>query len=211
MYFRYIIAISIRKIVHILPSGSKLKNFLNFFLVFLIGSNHPGRIINLRKIIKNQKLYDYEKINFTNFYLLKKNCKKICIFIGDSHSDYCGRNFTNNNDKKTLFLAYHTGPTLMISFGTSPRVLKKIYMFIKFIKYFYLTKKISINIVFCYGEIDVRNFFYPSLKLDKNFKNENYLINFIIKYFFESFHQLKAMLKKKNINNTNFFSRLNPH
>jgi len=175
-------------------------------LIILIGSNHSRRLDNLKKIIKNRPLYDYELINFEYFSPIN-NYKRISIFVGDSHSEFYGRNFNlnSNKNKKNLFLTYHTGPTLLSTFGTSSQLIKRIYDFIIFIQNYNLNKTSSLNIIFSLGEIDIRNFYYQVLKLDKSFKNEKILTKFIVNSFLENFLNLQDILKKNKIKKIKFF------
>jgi hypothetical protein len=200
MYLRFILALILTKIKSFLPDSSKVNERLNHLLIILIGSNHSRRLDNLKKIIKNRPLYDYELINFEYFSPIN-NYKRISIFVGDSHSEFYGRNFNlnSNKNKKNLFLTYHTGPTLLSTFGTSSQLIKRIYNFIIFIKNYNLNKTSSLNIIFSLGEIDIRNFYYQVLKLDKSFKNEKILTKFIVNSFLENFLNLQNMLKKNKI------------
>ena len=134
MILKYFISSIIFKIINYLPTG-KLCNILNYYLVVYLGSNHIRRLWNLKKIIKKKKLYEYEKITFT-----KKNSSTITVFIGDSHSDYYGRNFKNAKFNEN-FLTYHTGPTLLITFATSREIILRIYDFILFLKNINSNKK----------------------------------------------------------------------
>ena len=206
MYLRFILALILTKIKSFLPDSSKVNERLNHLLIILIGSNHSRRLDNLKKIIKNRPLYDYELINFEYFSPIN-NYKRISIFVGDSHSEFYGRNFNlnSNKNKKNLFLTYHTGPTLLSTFGTSSQLIKRIYNFIIFIKNYNLNKTSSLNIIFSLGEIDIRNFYYQVLKLDKSFKNEKKLTNFIVDCFSENFLNLKKILKKNNFKKVKFF------
>jgi len=206
MYLRFILAFILTKIKSFLPDSSKVNERLNHLLIILIGSNHSRRLDNLKKIIKNRPLYDYELINFEYFSPIN-NYKRISIFVGDSHSEFYGRNFNlnSNKNKKNLFLTYHTGPTLLSTFGTSSQLIKRIYNFIIFIKNYNLNKTSSLNIIFSLGEIDIRNFYYQVLKLDKSFKNEKILTKFIVNSFLENFLNLQDILKKNKIKKIKFF------
>ena len=204
MYFKYFICILLKKIARFLPNSSKLNELLNFFLIILIGSNHSRRINNLNKSIKNIRAHDFEYIKFKSFYP-KNNFKQISVFIGDSHGEFYGRNFNLNKDIKNFFLTYHTGATLLATVGTSENLIKKIFNFIKFFKYYNLKKDHTLNIIFSFGEIDVRNFYYQALKIDKSFKNEKKLTNFIVDCFSENFLNLKKILKKNNFKKVKFF------
>ena len=206
MYLRFILAFILTKIKSFLPDSSKVNERLNYLLIIIIGSNHSRRLGNLKKIIKNRSLYDYELINFKYFCPIN-NYKRISIFVGDSHSEFYGRNFNlnSNKNKKNLFLTYHTGPTLLSTFGTSSQLIKRIYNFIIFIKNYNLNKTSSLNIIFSLGEIDIRNFYYQVLKLDKSFKNEKILTKFIVNSFLENFLNLQKMLKKNKIKKVKFF------
>ena len=197
MILKYFVSFIFFRIISYLPTG-KLCNILNYYLVVYLGSNHIRRLWNLSKIIKKKKLYEYEKITFT----IKKT-NKFNIFIGDSHSEYYGRNFKNGKFIGN-FLTYHTGPTLLTTFATSRELILKIHDFIVFLKNINPIKE-KINIIFSFGEIDIRTFFYQSLYLDKNFYNELTLINFIANSFGDNFEILDLMLKKKKIKNIKFF------
>ena len=197
MILKYFVSFIVFKIIFYLPTG-KLCNILNYYLVVYLGSNHKRRLWNLERIIKKKDLYEYEKINFT-----KKKSNKINVFVGDSHSEFYGRNFKNDKFNH-YFLCYHTGPTLLTTFATSRELILKIYDFIVFLKKINLNKK-KINIIFSFGEIDIRTFFYQALYLDKNFNNETTFINFIANSFEDNFEILNLMLKKKKIKNIKFF------
>ena len=49
-----------------------LSNYISYFLVLFIGSNHPRRIKNMHKIVNNIYLNEYEKIKNINFFFEKK-------------------------------------------------------------------------------------------------------------------------------------------
>ena len=206
MYLRFILAFILTKIKSFLADPSKVNEKLNYLLIILIGSNHPRRLHNLKKIITNKPLYDHELINFKYFSPMN-NYKRISIFVGDSHAEFYGRNFNlnSNKNKKNLFLTYHTGPTLLSTFGTSSQLIKRIYDFIIFIQNHNLNKTSSLNIIFSLGEIDIRNFYYQVLKLDKSFKNEKILTKFIVNSFLENFLNLQDILKKNKIKKIKFF------
>ena len=119
MIIKYLILFIIFKIINFLPTG-KICNLLNFFLVVYLGSNHKRRLWNLEKSILKQRCLDFEKIYFQS----QKKCKRIFIFVGDSHAEFYGRNFINNDSKK-IFFTFHTGPTLLTTFGTSRKIRNK--------------------------------------------------------------------------------------
>ncbi len=196
MIIKYLISFIIFKIIDFLPAG-KLCNILNFRLVIFLGSNHIRRLRNLKKLINKENLYEYEKIIFR-----KKKSSKINVFIGDSHSEFYGRNFKNSKSNET-FLTYHTGPTLLTTFATSRELILKICDFIIFLRKI-KSNKSKINIIFSFGEIDVRTFFYLNFYLDKNF-NEKKFLNFIANSFEDNFASLNLMLKKKKLETLNFF------
>ena len=205
MIIKYLISFIIFKIINFLPPG-KICNLLNFFLVVYLGSNHKRRLWNLKKSILKQRSHDFEKIYFKS----QKKCKRIFIFVGDSHAEFYGRNFINNDSKK-IFFTFHTGPTLLTTFGTSRKIIIKIFEFIKFIQKYFSKNKPEVNIVFSFGEIDVRTYFYQELKLDKNFLNEKEFLNFISNQFAENFKYLKSLISMNKIKNINFlFKEMTP-
>ena len=73
-----------------------------------------------------------------------------------------------------------------------------------FSKKFY-KKYTKINIVFSFGEIDIRTFFFQSLKFDKSFKNENLFFKFLADNFFQNFTRLHSLVNKKNEKKNHFF------
>lgn len=203
MIIKYFISYIIFKIIYYLPK-SKLCNILNYYLVVYIGSNHIRRLWNLKKIIKNKNLYEHEKIIYK-----KKNSSKINVFIGDSHAEFYGRNFESTKLNETFF-TYHTGPTLLTTFATSRELILKIYNFIVYLKK-NTQKKIKINIIFSFGEIDIRTFFYQTFYLDKNFNNEESFIKFIANSFEDNLNSLSLMFKEKKLRNINlFFKEMTP-
>jgi hypothetical protein len=204
MYIKFFLVLILKKLVHYFSLNSKICEAINYILIILIGSNHPRRITNLKKIIKKNALLDYEIISFKTLTPFN-NFNKMSIFVGDSHSEFYGRNFNQNRNKNKIFLTYHTGPTLMSSFGVSSIIIKRIYNLIVFFKKYNFNKNIKINIIFSFGEIDVRNFYYQILKIDKSFKSDKLLTKFIVDSFIENFLFLKKMLKNKNIGNIKFY------
>ena len=199
MIIKYLVSHLIFKIINFLPAG-KICNYLNYYLVVYLGSNHKRRLWNLKKTILKQEHLDFEKIDFENI----KKFKKIFIFVGDSHAEFYGRNFLFNNTKKKFF-TYHTGPTMLTTFGTSRKLILKIFQFIKFIENFYSKNKPEINIIFSFGEIDIRTYFYQELKIDKNFASEKEFIDFISKQFIENFKYLKSLILFNKMKKINFF------
>jgi hypothetical protein len=181
-----------------------LSNYISYFLVLFIGSNHPRRIKNMHKIVNNIYLNEYEKIKNINFFFEKKKYKTINLFVGDSHSEFFGRNFYNSDNDK-LYLTFHTGPTLLSEFGSSNRLIKKIYKIIKFLKLYFLKQYVNLNVIFCFGEIDVRTFFYQKIKIEKIYKNTNDYSHFLSLNFYKNFVNLKKKLMKKKITNINFY------
>ena len=204
MFLKYIFGIFLKKILKILPNQSKLAELINFILIILIGSNHSRRLRSLDKKLKNINSDNFESINFKFFNPINE-FKQIYAFIGDSHAEFYGRNFITKNDNEKFFITYHTGATLLLTFGTSINLLKKIFNFIKLLKNFNLKKNCTLNVIFSFGEIDVRNIYYQYIKLDKSFKDEKNLKNFIEENFFDNFLVLQKMIKKNKIKKVRFF------
>lgn len=174
-------------------------NFLfNRLLIFLIRSNHPKRWFLEYK--------NNDKINFNSLFFDKKNYKNLNIFIGDSHSEFHGRNFSKLDKNINLNLTYWMGPILLMDFLSSQKYCLQIIKFANLI-----SKKINykkLNIVLCFGEIDVRCYFYEALEINKKFNNIEKLLCFIkIKL------TKKINFLRKNINSKNydiFFNDIQP-
>ena len=141
-------------------------------LIMLLKSNHPKRYYIEYKKFNNE-------INFKSILFDNKKYDNLNLFIGDSHSEFYGRNYPDFDKDKNLNLTYWVGPVLLINFLTSSHISKKIINFINFISNKIRYKKL--NIVLSFGEIDIRNSFYQILKIDKSFTNVNRLLSFIKK------------------------------
>jgi hypothetical protein len=162
-------------------------------LIILLRSNHPKRYYLEYKKFNNE-------INFKSILFDNKKYDNLNLFIGDSHSEFYGRNFPKFDKNKNLNLTYWLGPILLITFLKSKKYNKKIINFINFITNKVKYKKL--NIIFCLGEIDIRNAFYRILKIDKSFRNINDLLYFIKKNLI---NQLTIIKDKINVKNRNFF------
>jgi hypothetical protein len=204
---KLIIIISIDRIINILNSNIikkyllfyKINNYLNFLLIIILGSNHPRRIVEFRKYLENKK----SEINWDSI-LSKKKIDKLNIFIGDSHGEFYGRNFekykTNNH-----YLTYWTGPTTLLSFCKSHKLLNNIFNFINFIYFINKNKIKKINVIFSFGEIDIRVFFFRAIYINKLFKNEEVLIKFMIDNFCSTIKYINKKTKKLKIHNLKYY------
>lgn len=141
-------------------------------LIILLRSNHPKRYFPEYRKFNNE-------INFKSILFDNKKYDNLNLFIGDSHSEFYGRNYPDFDKDKNLNLTYWIGPVLLINFVTSSHISKEIINFINFISNKIRYKKL--NIVLSFGEIDIRNSFYQILKIDKSFTNVNRLLSFIKK------------------------------
>lgn len=159
-------------------------------LIILLRSNHPKRYYLEYKKFNSE-------INFKSLLFDNKNYDNLNLFIGDSHSEFYGRNFSKLDRDKNLNLTYWLGPILLLNFLTSKKVSKKIINFINFINNKVKYKKL--NIILSFGEIDIRNSFYKILKIDKSFCNTNELFFFIKKNFTN-----QVTFIKNNINLTKY-------
>jgi hypothetical protein len=180
-----------------------IKNKNNFlvdkFLILLIRSNHPKRYFHEYKKFNN-------KLNFNSIIFDKKNYQNLNIFIGDSHSEFYGRNYPALDKDKNLNLTYWVGPILLMDLISSKEVSKKIINFVNFISN--KVRYSKLNIILCFGEIDIRNSFYKILQIKKNFSNVNELLFFIQKNLQKKiiFIKKKIHIKKYDI----FFYSIQP-
>jgi hypothetical protein len=162
-------------------------------LIILLRSNHPKRYY-----------LEYKKcnstINFKSLLFDNQNYDNLNLFIGDSHSEFYGRNFSKLDRDKNLNLTYWLGPILLLNFLTSKKSSKKIINFINFINKKVKYKKL--NIILSFGEIDIRNSFYQILKIDKSFCNTNELFFFIKKNFM---NQVTFIKNNINVSKYNLF------
>lgn len=206
MNFKYKISKSLLKISQFLkPSkDGTLLDLISFFLILLIGSNHPRRIKNIYKINNDIILNEYEKIKNTNLICQRNKYKTVNLFVGDSHSEFFGRNFVNTDNNK-FFLTFHTGPSTLAEFGSSPKMINRICKITNFLYFYGLRRDKNINLIFCLGEIDVRIFFYQKLKIEKSFNNISDYNKYLSKNFFKNFRNLKKKLAQKKIGNVNFY------
>jgi hypothetical protein len=187
-----------------LRKDSFVSNYITYFLILINGSNHPRRIKNIHKIINNVYLNDYERIKNVNFICERKKYKIVNLFVGDSHAEFFGRTFFNTDSDK-LFLTFHTGATLLSEFGSSTYVINKIYKMINFLRSYCLRSHVKLNVIFCFGEIDVRTFFYQKIKIEKIYKNTSDYSNSLSKNFHKNFVNLRKILIQKEIVNVNFY------
>ena len=104
------------------PIINKYNFLLNILLIFLIRSNHPKRWFLEYK--------NNNKINFSSLFSDKKNYKNLNIFIGDSHSEFHGRNFSKLDKNINLNLTYWMGPILLMNF-----LLCALYTFLTLLYY----------------------------------------------------------------------------
>jgi len=162
-------------------------------LIILLRSNHPKRYYLEYKKFNNE-------INFKSILFDNKKYDNLNLFIGDSHSEFYGRNYPKFDKNKNLNLTYWLGPVLLLNFLTSEKICIKIVNFINFINNKIKYKKL--NIILTLGEIDIRNSFYQILKIDKSFRNINEFFSFIKKNL-----RNKVIIIKSNINvkKYNFF------
>jgi hypothetical protein len=162
-------------------------------LIILLRSNHPKRYYLEYKKFNS-------KINFKSLLFDNKNYNNLNLFIGDSHSEFYGRNFSKLDKDKNLNLTYWLGPILLLNFLTSKRISKKIINFVNFINKKVKYKKL--NIILSFGEIDIRNSFYQILKVDKSFGNTNELFFFIKKNLMD---QVTFIKNNINVSKYNLF------
>lgn len=151
---------------------SSLNHYYNWFLIKRLGSNHGRRLRYIEELNKKERK---KYLKFTKQILSKKSeGKNFNIYIGDSHAEFYGRNFAENNDQKNIFLSIWTGPTLLLSFCKSNEIYNKTIFLLKKIISHYGYKN-NYNLILCFGEIDVRNLFYQILYVF-NLKSEDELI-----------------------------------
>lgn len=176
-----------------------INKYLNFLIIIILGSNHPRRVDEFKKYLK----WKNSEICWKNI-LSKKKIHQINVFIGDSHSEFYGRNFTKykNNDH---YLCYWTGPTTLVNFCTSTYLLNSILSFINFIYIINKKKCKKINIIFSFGEIDIRTFFFENIYINKLFKNQKILIKFIVNNFSISIRYINDKTKKLKIKNIKYY------
>lgn len=194
MIFKYFFVKSVKKLTQIL---SFTKFYTDLIQILMINSNHPRRLEIIEKLNKKQKIYDFDQINFSSI-LFNNSYKSLSIFIGDSHSEYYGRNFLNKHYNNSKYLTFWLGPKMLFSYGTDININLKILKLLKFLN---LLKgnKVPIKVIFCLGEIDVRSIFYQLLFLDKSFSNEGKLIKNIGSCFFKNFSYLFDQTKDLNV------------
>lgn len=162
-------------------------------LIILLRSNHPKRYFPEYRKFNNE-------INFKSILFDNKKYDNLNLFIGDSHSEFYGRNYPDFDKDKNLNLTYWIGPVLLINFVTSSHISKEIINFINFISNKIRYKKL--NIVLSFGEIDIRNSFYQILKIDKSFTNVNRLLSFIKKNLT---NQIDIIKNNINVSNYDIF------
>ena len=150
---------------------TSLSHYYDWFLIKNLGSNHGRRLRYIEELSdENKKKYlKFMKQTLSN----KKIGKNYNIYIGDSHAEFYGRNFAENNDTKNIFLSIWTGPTLLLSFCKSNKIYSKTIFLIKKIISHYGYKN-NYNLILCFGEIDIRNLFYQILYVF-NLKSEDEL------------------------------------
>jgi hypothetical protein len=172
---------------------TKYKNnfLIDKILILLIRSNHPKRYLSVYEKLNI-------KINNNSIFYDKNNYQNLNIFIGDSHSEFYGRNYPELDDDRNLNLTYWIGPVLLMNFITSKEISKKIINFINFTTNKIKSKKI--NIILCFGEIDIRNSFYQILKIDKSFHSINALLSFIKKRLTNQITIIKNNINVKKYN-----------
>lgn len=158
------------RIIFLISEKIKHEN-IDKILIILLRSNHPKRYFEYKKF--------NNLINFKSLLFDSKNYDNLNIFIGDSHSEFYGRNYSELDGNKNLNLTYWLGPILLLNFITSKNLCKKVINFINFISNKIKYKKL--NIILSFGEIDIRNSFYKILKINKSFSNINKLFFFIKK------------------------------
>ena len=182
--------------------GIKLNiTFYDIFLINHLGSNHSKRLHLL------SEFYNKNKGSKTAPYAPQQNIYKNIFIVGDSHAEYHGRNFERINKKfQVNFKSIWTGPNLLIDFCNNKFVSNSV---IKKLKRLNANKEL--NLILCYGEIDLRVAFYRLLNFNKKFNNENYLIEFYVKNLVNKISEFKKELNllfnfKVNI----FFKEITP-
>jgi hypothetical protein len=78
---------------------TKYKNnfLIDKILILLIRSNHPKRYLSVYEKLNI-------KINNNSIFYDKNNYQNLNIFIGDSHSEFYGRNYPELDDDRNLNL-----------------------------------------------------------------------------------------------------------
>ena len=184
---------------------SRLSDYFHLILLLIIKSNHVRRpLIYLNK--KNNS-HEFKEINWGQV----KNPENIYIIIGDSNSEFLGRNYKKNAKTKCIFYTLWTGPTLMISFCKSKEILDKTIFLIQKIIYLHGVNK-KYHFVFSFGQIDIRTVFYNFLIVEKYFKNEKEIINNYVTSFNEIVKIFKKKIKQKfkNLKFEMYFKEINP-
>tara|TARA_Y100000590_G_C15726931_1_gene1015573 strand:- start:425 stop:1363 length:939 start_codon:yes stop_codon:yes gene_type:complete len=184
--------------------NSTLYNVFHLIWIFLIGSNHGKRE---GVFIKKNNSNEYKEINWN----LPRNAKNIYFFIGDSNTEFLGRNYKENYNKENIFYTIWTGPTLLFSFFKSEIILKRVLFFInQLIKYHGANSKC--HFIFSFGQIDIRTIFYNFITVEKYYKNHKFLINEYIKNLNDIVDIFKKKVKKENkkIKICIYFKEINP-
>ena len=191
----------------------KNKTFFNFkkkiilydnVLIKYIGSNHPKRLYQLNKVFKinkNISALDYRP---------NQNIKKNIFIVGDSHAEYHGRNFEKIIKKyKINFRTIWMGPNLLINFCNNGYHSNLIIKKLKKLKKLNIDKKL--NLILCYGEIDLRIAFYRLLFLNKKFETDDDLIQFYVKSLEKKFYNFQKEISVKCKVKVNiFFKEITP-
>lgn len=179
---------------------SKFYNYFHYFWIILIGSNHG----------KRYSLYLEKKLNIIKDTGLSKKIKNknVVIFIGDSHAEFYGRNYTTNMNNNVLFLSLWLGPALLTNFSKSAYSINRSVFFLNKV-FRLLGNSNKYHIIFTFGEIDIRTAFYQLLKIFKTFKNSDELSRNIVQSFNETIFLIKKKFKS-NLDINYYFKEPTP-
>ena len=170
---------------------SRLSDIFHLLWILNLGSNHPDRFKRFYDKNKNQ-------INFNNVnWKIDRNVKNVYLFLGDSHSELYGTNFTSNYRKDSIFLTIWLGPILLIKFLKSSLLTKRSLFFINnIIKFFGHDKKY--HIVLSFGEIDIRTYFFRKTILNKSSNTIDELLKKYHLLLNKKVNEIKNNIKKKD-------------
>jgi len=171
---------------------SRFEQYFHLILILLLGSSHPTRIKLFINKSNNEDAFN--KINWK----LNKNKKNIYIFIGDSHAELYGRNYQSNLNKNSEFITFWLGPKLLITFIKSNYTVKIIISLLNKIINFYGEFKYY-HIIFSFGEIDIRGFFYRMLNKERHSKTLEMLLKEYSNKIPKRIEEIKNKLNNKTI------------
>lgn len=170
---------------------SRISDYFHLFWILVLGSNHPNRFELFMH--RRKKINEFEKI----YWKSNNSANNIYIIVGDSHSELYGRNYNSNYDKNCKFITLWLGPILLIKFLKSHSLMNRSIFFInKIINIFGRSK--TYHIIFSFGEIDIRSFFFRTLELNKSYKNIDILLNNYSKLIRNRINEMRNNINKKN-------------